>query len=117
MNDKILFKIKNECSKSEKCINCKFFNEKHITQGDYDVCILEIDPCKWNIKEIKRRLREAKQMINEQELYRIAFELLLKDDCLNDKEWLGTLDELYEGRKEYYLNKAIEKFNKGDIDE
>ena len=56
-------------------------------------------------------------MINEQELYRIAFELLLKDDCLNDKEWLGTLDELYEGRKEYYLNKAIEKFNKGDIDE
>lgn len=50
MNDKILYKIKNECNKFEKCINCKFFNEK------YDMCILEIDPCKWNIKEIKRRL-------------------------------------------------------------
>lgn len=54
-------------------------------------------------------------MINEQELYRIAFELLLKDDCLNDDKWLGTLDELYEGRKGYYLNKAIEKFKKGEI--
>lgn len=45
-------------------------------------------------------------MSKELELYRIAFELLLKDDCLNDKDWLGTLDELYEGRKEYYLDKA-----------
>ena len=47
-------------------------------------------------------------MDNELELYRIAFELLLKDDCLNDDKWLGTLDELYEGRKAYYLNKASE---------
>lgn len=56
-------------------------------------------------------------MDNELELYRIAFELLLKDDCLNDKDWLGTLDELYEGRKEYYLNKAIEIVKVGGIDE
>lgn len=56
-------------------------------------------------------------MSNELELYRIAFELLLKDDCLNDKDWLGTLDELYEGRKEYYLNKAKEKLKGGGIDE
>ena len=53
-------------------------------------------------------------MDNELELYKIAFELLLKDDCLNDKEWLGTLDELYEGKKGYYLNKAIERFKAGD---
>lgn len=56
-------------------------------------------------------------MDNELELYRIAFELLLKDDCLNDKDWLGTLDELYEGRKEYYLNKAIETIKAGGIGE
>ena len=56
-------------------------------------------------------------MNKELELYRIAFELLLKDDCLNDKEWLGTLDELYEGRKEYYINKAKEKIRQGGIDE
>lgn len=56
-------------------------------------------------------------MSNELELYRIAFELLLKDDCLNDKDWLGTLDELYEVRKEYYLNKAKEKLKGGGIDE
>lgn len=49
---------------------------------------------------------QLKEFIKELKEYRIAFELLLKDDCLNDKEWLGTLDELYEGRKEYYLNKA-----------
>ena len=59
MNEEILYKIKNECNKSKKCRNCKFFNEKYITQGDYDLCILEIDPCKWNIEEIKRRLSEV----------------------------------------------------------
>ena len=56
-------------------------------------------------------------MDNELELYRIAFELLLKDDCLNDKDWPGTLDELYEGRKEYYMNKASEIVKAGGIDE
>ena len=49
---------------------------------------------------------QLKEFIKELKEYRIAFELLLKDDCLNDKEWLGTLDELYKGRKEYYLDKA-----------
>ena len=52
---------------------------------------------------------QLKEFIKELKEYRIAFELLLKDDCLNDKEWLGTLDELYKGRKEYYMNKAKEK--------
>lgn len=56
-------------------------------------------------------------MNKELELYRIAFELLLKDDCLHDKDWVGSLDELYEGRKEYYLNKAKEKLKAGGIDE
>lgn len=60
--------------------------------------------------DVADRLEELKE-------YRIAFELLLKDDCLNDKDWLGTLDELYEGRKEYYLNKAIEIIKAGGIDE
>lgn len=47
--------------------------------------------------------------LDDLRLYEIAFDLLLKDDCLNDKSWLGTLDELYEGRKEYYMNKAKKK--------
>lgn len=51
-------------------------------------------------------------MMNEnydEEIYKIAFDLLLKDTCLNDSKWLGSLDELYEGRRMYYINKAIDK--------
>lgn len=40
-------------------------------------------------------------------LYKIAFDLLLKDDCIDAPgRWTGTLDELYEGRKAYYLDLA-----------
>lgn len=46
--------------------------------------------------------------INKNELYEVAFDLLLKDTCVNDSKWLGSLDELYEGRKQYYIDKAIE---------
>ena len=46
-------------------------------------------------------------------LYKIAFDLLLKDDCIDvPGRWTGTLDELYEGRKAYYLDlakKALER--------
>lgn len=51
-------------------------------------------------------------MMNEnydEEIYKVAFDLLLKDTCLNDSKWLGSLDELYEGRRMYYINKAIDK--------
>lgn len=58
---------------------------------------------------MSKEYEQLKECIKELKKYRIAFELLLKDDCLNDKYWLGSLDELYEGRKEYYLNKAKEK--------
>ena len=58
--------------------------------------------CAEEHEQLAKWLEELKE-------YRIAFDLLLKDDCLNDKDWLGTLDELYEGRKEYYLNKAKKK--------
>ena len=59
MKDKILYNIKNECIKADKCINCKFYNVKHITEDEFDVCLLEIDPRKWDIEEIKRRLGEV----------------------------------------------------------
>lgn len=58
--------------------------------------------CAEEHEQLAKWLEELKE-------YRIAFDLLLKDDCLNDKSWLGTLDELYEGRKEYYMNKAKKK--------
>ena len=60
ITDNVLqYKIKNECNKAEKCVNCKFYNVKHITEDEFDVCLLEIDPCKWNIEEIKRRLKQV----------------------------------------------------------
>ena len=58
--------------------------------------------CAEEHEQLAKWLEELKE-------YRIAFDLLLKDDCFNDKSWLGTLDELYEGRKEYYMNKAKKK--------
>lgn len=55
---------------------------------------------------MSKEYEQLEEWIKELKEYRIAFELLLKDDCLNDKYWLGSLDELYKGRKEYYLDKA-----------
>lgn len=65
-------------------------------------CNSQCIKCAEEHEQLAKWLEELKE-------YRIAFDLLLKDDCLNDKKWLGTLDELYEGRKEYYMNKAKEK--------
>ena len=53
--------------------------------------------------------------INKNELYEVAFDLLLKDTCVNDSKWLGSLDELYEGRKQYYIDKAIDKIKESKI--
>lgn len=48
------------------------------------------------------------------EIYKKAFELLLRDNCLTDPgNWTGTLDELYEGRKQYYLEIAKDKLQEG----
>lgn len=81
-----------------------------------------IDMLRYKAENIKAHIEpqffnDVADELEELKEYRIAFELLLKDDCLNDKDWLGTLDELYEGRKEYYLNKAKEKLKGGGIDE
>lgn len=79
---------------------------KLLKAGDMYICT----ECAEEHEQLAKWLEELKE-------YRIAFDLLLKDDCLNDKDWLGTLDELYEGRKEYYLNKAKEKLKAGGINE
>lgn len=81
-----------------------------------------IDMLRYKAENIKAHIEpeffnDVADVLEELKEYRIAFELLLKDDCLNDKDWLGTLDELYEGRKEYYLNKAKEKLKGGVVDE
>ena len=57
------------------------------------------------------------EWLEELKEYRIAFDLLLKDDCLNDKDWLGRLDELYFARKDYYFDKAKEIIKDGETNE
>lgn len=42
------------------------------------------------------------------DIYKVAFDLILQDTCLDDNKWLGSLDELYENKKDYYINKAFE---------
>ena len=42
------------------------------------------------------------------DIYKVAFDLILQDDCFNDDKWLGLLDELYEYKRDYYINKAFE---------
>ena len=55
--------------------------------------------------------------MNELLLYKVAFDLLLKDDCLNDKDWYGRLDELYFARRDYYFDKAKEIIKNGETNE
>ena len=51
--------------------------------------------------------------IEQLKLYKIAFYLLLKDDCkAAPGNWYGSLDELYEGRKEYYMELAKKKLSR-----
>ena len=48
------------------------------------------------------------------DIYKVAFDLILQDDCINDDRWLGSLDELYEYKRDYYINKAFEIIKEKD---
>ena len=52
-------------------------------------------------------VEEIEKKLEELELYKIAFDLLLKDDCkFAPQGWTGSIDDLYIGRKAFYFNKA-----------
>ena len=62
-----------------------------------------------------RELLFFKIDLDELNLYKMAFDLLLKDDCkAAPGNWSGSLDELYEGRKTYYIDLAHKELNKGE---
>jgi hypothetical protein len=58
--------------------------------------------------ETLENIPDAKEeKLNQLNLYKVAFDLLLKDDCrIAPGNWTGTLDELYYGRKDYYMDLA-----------
>ena len=66
---------------------------------------------KW-LKELKQyraigTVEEFKALKEKADLYEQAFYLLLKDDCKRLPEgWTGSIDELYVGRKQFYLDKV-----------
>ena len=52
-------------------------------------------------------VEEFKALKEKADLYEQAFYLLLKDDCKRLPEgWTGSIDELYVGRKQFYLDKV-----------
>ena len=52
-------------------------------------------------------IEEFKALKEKADLYEQAFYLLLKDDCKRLPEgWTGSIDELYVGRKQFYLDKV-----------
>ena len=69
-----------------------------------------IEKLRFKANNIKAKIEPEffNEVADEFERYEVAFDLLLKDDCLKDNDCLSLLDELYDSRKEYYMNKAIE---------
>jgi hypothetical protein len=51
--------------------------------------------------------------LEQLKLYKVAFDILLKDDCkASPGNWCGSLDELYEGRKDYYMDLAKKELSR-----
>lgn len=74
----------------------------------HETCVIAIQA----IEEIQQyraigTVEEFKALKEKAYLYEQAFYLLLKDDCKRLPEgWTGSIDELYVGRKQFYLDKV-----------
>ena len=55
------------------------------------------------------------ETLYELNLFKTAFDLLLKDDCkAAPGNWTGSLDELYYGRGAYYMDLAKKELSRGE---